>query len=422
VRALSIAWKDIRHVYRGVAGLVMMLVAPLLLAFVLSMAFGSGDTFSIAAVRTVVVNQDIGAGAGMPAAGATLAGVLTSPELKDLLTVTQAGTPEAAKATVDAGKADVAVIIPTDLTAALAASVGSPSAGAGSAAVVEIYKDPALTVGPSIVAAVVDKVIESLNGARAAAATSALLGVSRGLTDPAKLQALASGAAQSFSALAQQASPVTLQPRAPSINGAKPQATPNVGSQVLVGMMLFFMLFGAATPSRSILDEHREGTLPRLFTTPTPRSVILGGKYLSVFSVVLIQEVVLVVAGRLLFGTHWGEILPVAVLIVCGAFVATSLGLLTVSFAKTAAQAGAVSSAIFVFLALISGNFTGTIGLSGVYAVIRRFSPLGWLMEGWNSLLYGGSWSDIALPVIASLSFALAFFGMATFFFRRRYA
>jgi ABC-type multidrug transport system permease subunit len=112
----------------------------------------------------------------------------------------------------------------------------------------------------------------------------------------------------------------------------------------------------------------------------------------------------------------------VAALILCGALVATSLGLLTVSFAKTSAQAGAVSSAIFVFLALISGNFTGTIGLTGVYALLRRFSPLGWLMEGWNSLLYGGSWGDIALPVVASLSFALVFFGIATFFFRRRYA
>jgi ABC-type multidrug transport system permease subunit len=74
-----------------------------------------------------------------------------------------------------------------------------------------------------------------------------------------------------------------------------------------------------------------------------------------------------------------------------------------------------------VFLGLISGSFTGTIGTDGVYALIRRFSPLGWLQEGWSSLLYGGSWGDIALPVGASLGFAVVFFGIATFFFRRRY-
>ena len=54
MRALSIAWKDTRHVYRDIAGLTMMFVAPLLLAAALGAAFGSGDNFSIAAVKTVV--------------------------------------------------------------------------------------------------------------------------------------------------------------------------------------------------------------------------------------------------------------------------------------------------------------------------------------------------------------------------------
>ncbi len=124
-------------------------------------------------------------------------------------------------------------------------------------------------------------------------------------------------------------------------------------------MMLFFTLFGAATPARSIIEEQQLGTLPRLFTTPTPRSVILAGKYIAVFAVVLLQTVILLIAGRLLFGAHWGAIGPVVALVITGALVASSLGLLTVSFAKTPAQAGAGGAGIFVFLGLISGNFTG---------------------------------------------------------------
>jgi ABC-type multidrug transport system permease subunit len=102
--------------------------------------------------------------------------------------------------------------------------------------------------------------------------------------------------------------------------------------------------------------------------------------------------------------------------------VAASLGLLTVSFARTPAQAGAVSSAIFVFLGLISGNFTGGVNTGGTYAVVQRVSPLGWLMQGWGDVLYGGSWGSIALPVVAVLGFTVVFLGFATFFFRRRYA
>jgi ABC-2 type transport system permease protein len=186
--------------------------------------------------------------------------------------------------------------------------------------------------------------------------------------------------------------------------------------------MIFFMFFGAATPARSILEEHRTGTLSRLFTTPTPRSVILGGKYIAVYLIVLMQSIVLLLAGRLLFNAHWGAIGPVIALTLCGALVAASLGLLTVSFAKTPGQAGAISSAIFVFLALIGGNFVGTANVGGTFALVRRITPNGWLLEGWEHVLYGGSWSTVYIPLLAALAFALAFFALATFFFRRRYA
>jgi ABC-2 type transport system permease protein len=419
VRALIIAWKDIRHTYRNIAGLAMMLVAPLLLAFVLGMAFGSGDNFSIAVVKTVVVDQDEGAGVGTPAAGATLTEVLTDPEMADLLDVVQVESPAEAKALVDGGDAAVAVIIPPGLTAALMRTGTGDSSG--STAEVQIYKDPTLTVGPAVVTAVVQSVTQSLNGSRAAAAASAQLGMSLGLTDTTQLTDLATRTAKAFAAAAQGEAPVTLAGRAPQVPGVEIQERPNVASQVLVGMMLFFMLFGASTPARTILEEHREGTLSRLFTTPTPRSVILGGKYIAVFLVVLIQAVVLVVAGWLLLGADWGEPGPVIVLILCSSLVAASLGLVTVSFAKTPAQAGAVSSAIFVFLALISGNFTGTANI-GALSTVRRISPLGWLMEAWTDVLFGGSWGAIAQPALVILGFTVALFGIATFFFRRRYA
>ncbi len=288
MRALSIAWKDVRHVYRNVAGLAMMLVAPLLLAFALGAAFGAGDNFSIAPVRTVVVDQDEGAGAGAPAAGALITDTLSGPDIADLLTVTRADTPEAARAEVDSGKADVAVLIPSGLSATLMG---------GGAAQVEVYRDPSLNVGPAIVTSVVRSVVQSLDGARAAALASVELATSLGVTDQAELSDLASASAQAFGAKAEGGAPIALEDRPPVSPGAEAPKRPNVASQVLLGMMLFFMLFGASTPARSILDEHREGTLSRLFTTPTSRNVILGGKYIAVFLVVLIQSTILLIVG-----------------------------------------------------------------------------------------------------------------------------
>ena len=414
MKALSIAWKDTVHVYRDIAGLAMMFIAPLVLATVLGAAFGSGDNFSIAAVRTVIVDQDKGAGAGTPAAGAMLSAALENPDLGDLLAITRLDSPEKARTAVDDGDAAAAVIIPAGLSSALASSVAQE-------ANVEIYKDPALVVGPSIVAAVTESVVQTLNGSRAAAAAAARLAVSRGVTDTARLAGIASKAGTAFALQAQTDAQVTVEARNPVVEGSI-EKRPNVASQVLIGMMLFFMLFGAATPAHSVLEEHRNGTLSRLFTTPTPRSIILSGKFLAVFVVVLVQAAILLLAGLLLFKADWGEPGPVVVLTVCSAIVAASLGLVTVSFAKTVGQAGAVSSAIFVFLGLLSGNFTGTIVTSGPFATIRRISPVGWLLEGWSKVLYGGSWGSILVPVLVALAFAVVFFTISVFFFRRRYA
>jgi ABC-2 type transport system permease protein len=407
LRALAVAWKDVRHVYRSPAGLAMMFIAPLLLAGAIGAAFGSGDNFSISATKTIVVNQDTGE------AGAALASTLSSKDLADLLTVTQATDPAAARTSVDNGEAEVAVIIPPDLTQAL-------TAAAGTALTVEIYKDPSVSVGPAIVGSVVQDVVQSLNGARAAASASAQLAAGQGV-DPSGLAGIAAAAAQAYSAQGQNGPAVRLESRAPVTPGGAAQK-PNTAGQVLIGMMLFFTLFGASTPARSIIEEQRLGTLPRLFTTPTPRSLILGGKYIAVFLVVLLQSIILLVAGRLIFGSHWGQIGPVIVLVIAGALVASSLGLLTVSFAKTPAQAGGGGAGIFVFLGLLSGSFTGTANIGGAYNIARHFTPLGWLLDGWNHTMFGGSWSGIALSVPVALGFAAVFFALATFFFRRRYA
>jgi ABC-2 type transport system permease protein len=408
-QALAIAWKDVRHVYRSIAGLATMLIAPLLLAGAIGAAFGAGNNFSVPVVKTVLVNQDGGA------AGQAITSALTSDQLADLLDVTQQATPEGARTVVDSGEAEVAVLVPRGLTQALTTQTATPLE-------VEIYKDPTVTVGPAIVGAVVQDLVQSLNGARAAATAAAQLAVMQGIVDPAKLTALATQTAQAYGAEAQNGRTVGVESRSPVTPGGSASKRPNTAGQVLIGMMLFFTLFGAATPARSIIDEQRMGTLPRLFTTPTARSVILGGKYIAVFLVVLLQSVILLVAGRLIFGSHWGAIGPVIVLTLVGAFMAASLGLLTVSFAKTPAQAGAGGAGIFVFLGLISGSFTGGADVGGAYAVVRHFSPLGWLLDGWNHTMFGGSWGGIWLPVVVALAFALVFFAVATFFFRRRYA
>jgi ABC-2 type transport system permease protein len=415
-RILAIAWKDLRSTMRNVPALAMMLAAPLALSALLGFAFGGGQSFSIAATKVAVANLDsvpVSSGPIAPPTpgGQTIVGILKSPQLKGILEVTDNATAAAARRAVDDGKAQVAVIIPKDFTSSVHGM--SPSTSRAS---IELYENPTQGIGGSIVQSVVDQALLEFNGARAAAEAAAGVAAANGrLPDQAVQNALRRFVAQSGSAA------VAVVQRPPELGGKKSKDV-GVTGLVLAGMMVFFMFFGASNVARTIITEERAGTLSRLFTTPAPRQVILGGKFASTFLTVLAQAVIIIVAGRLFFAIDWGALDTVVLLILAAAAVASSLGLLVISLVRTPAQAGAIGAGVYLILALLGGNFTGTAQSGTAYALVQRFTPNGWLLVGWDRAMRGGGLADIAWPILVPLAFAVVFFVLAVFRFRRRFA
>ncbi len=411
MKVFAIAWKDLRSTVRNVPALVMMLVAPLALASLLGFAFGGGDSFEIAATKVAVTVEDTGAPGAPASAGATIAAILQSPDLKDVLQVTRVKDAAAARKAVDDGDAAVAVIVPADFSRVVYGD--DPAATAE----VEIYENPTSEIGGSIVEGVVGQVLADFNGARAAAAGAVALRDPAG--DPPAAQ-VAATAAEAFGRDGGISSVLKIAQRSPKVG--KTESEVSVTGAVLSGMMVFFMFFGAANVARTILTEDRDGTMPRLFTTPTRHGTIIGGKFVGVFVTVLLQAVVLLIAGRLIFSIDWGRLDAVVLLTLVAAGVAGGLALLVISFAKTPAQAGAIGSGIYLVLALLGGNFTGTAQASGTYAVVQKLTPNGWLIQGWDAAMRGGGAADIRWQVLVPLGFAVAFFFFAVLKMRRRFA
>ena len=411
-KILAIAWKDLRSTARNVPALVMMLAAPLALAALLGFAFGGGGGFDIAATKVVVANLDAGGAPSGGNAGAAVQGVLTSKDLADVLETTTRSSEAAARQAVDDGKAAVAVIIPEDFS--------TVTYGIGDAArtQIELYENPTSEIGGSIVEGVVGQVLADFNGARAAAAGAAALAAQG--NDPLDPQVVAARAAEQFSHSGGVSAGLQVRQRSPQAAGTEKEVA--VTGLILAGMMVFFMFFGAANVARTILTEDRDGTLPRLFTTPTRHGVIIGGKFVSVFVTVLAQAVVLLVAGRLIFGIEWGRLDAVVLLTLVGAGVAGGLALLVIAFTKTPAQAGAIGAGVYLVLALLGGNFTGTAQSSGTYALVQRFTPNGWLLSGWDTAMRGGGAADIRWQVLVPLGFAVAFFFFAVLRMRGRFS
>ncbi len=317
---------------------------------------------------------------------------------------------DAARKAVDNGDAEVAVIIPADFTSVV---YGSDPAATSQ---VELYENPTAAIGGSIVEGVVGQVLADFNGARAAAAGAVAV---RDTGGPSASM-VAARAAETFTHAGGVSAGLQVAQRSPKVG--KSGTDVSVTGSILSGMMIFFMFFGAANVARTILTEDRDGTMPRLFTTPTRHGMIIAGKFMGVFLTVLVQAIVLLIAGRLIFSIHWGRIDVVILLTVVAAGVAGGLALLVIAFAKTPAQAGAIGSGVYLVLALLGGNFTGTAQTGSTYAFIQQFTPNGWLLHGWDTAMRGGSVTDIRWQVLVPLGFAVAFFFFAVLKMRRRFA
>ena len=359
-----------------------------------------------------MANEDQGSPASPTVAGCMVAGILESPDLSDILQVTRVKDAAAARKSVDDGDAAVAVIVPADFSQVVYG--GDPSASAQ----VELYENPTSEIGGSIVEGVVGQVLADFNGARAAAA-GAVAVRSDDAGDPPAAQ-LAASAAEAFSHDGGVSSVLSIAQRSPKVG--KTESEVSVTGAILAGTMVFFMLFGAANVARTILTEDRDGTMPRLFTTPTRHGTIIGGKFVGVFVTVLLQAVVLLIAGRLIFGIDWGRIDAVVLLTLVAAGVAGGLALLIIAFARTPAQAGAIGSGIYLVLGLLGGNFTGTAQTGGAYAVVQKLTPNGWIVQGWATAMRGGGAGDVRWQVLVPLGFAVAFFFFAVLRMRRRFA
>jgi ABC-2 type transport system permease protein len=193
--------------------------------------------------------------------------------------------------------------------------------------------------------------------------------------------------------------------------------------RIMAGMMIFFAFFMGALSAESIIREDEEGTLERLFTTPTSQAAILGGKFTAVVLTLVIQIVILLAAARLIFGISWGKPLPVA-LITLGLIVsAAGFGVFLMSCVKTTRQTGPIMGGVLTVTGLLGGLFiSGVPNLPEAFDTVRLSMPQGWALNAWELSLNGAGVGQVLVPVAVLLGLGALFFGIGVILFRKRFA
>ncbi|MGD2158952.1 MAG: ABC transporter permease, partial [Anaerolineales bacterium] len=290
----DIAFKDLKYTFKNVFSLAMMLGAPLLVTGLLYFAFGGladgeGD-FNLPASQVLVVNLDRGSSQfGNFQAGDMLVTFLEDEKIGDLLEISPIEDERSARASVEQGEADIAVIVPPNFTAAAMTP--------GERANVSIYHDPALTIAPGILKDLLNHFMDGFSGAKIAAnVTVNQLRDHRIIVDESLSRDIVSkyaGWLESSGHNEGQGAGQAIQITSPRGGGESADSGAGMIAPIMAGMLVFFLFFMGANGAQSIIREHEQGTLARLFTTPTNQTQILGGKFTSVFLTITIQAVML---------------------------------------------------------------------------------------------------------------------------------
>ena len=434
-----IAYKDMLRSFRSAFALAFMFAIPILVTVMFSFMFGGGDEgpqFSLPVTRVVVADLDEGspqftaslkalpqasAGAGeidgeqAGSLGALLAQTLQSESLAELMETSLAGDATEARHQVDQQFADVAVIIPPEFTQTLMQS--------GKHTEVELYYDPTLSLGPQVVGSIVDGFIDQI-----LIAPLGIQVIQQQLAD----QGLALTGAQIGELVARLALVDHQEALVESQAGAETasQSTSPAGdftrrllTLIMGGMMVFYAFFTGANSVQSILEEEDKGTLGRMFTTPVPVWCVLGGKFLAAGLTVLVQVVLLMVFGTLVFGIQWGSLASAGIAGLGLVLASATAGIFLVSLLKNRNQTGIIFGGVMTLTGMVGifSVFTQGAASSRITETFALVVPQGWTMTLLRRAVEGATPLDLAPYLLGVLGWSVVFFGVGVLRFRRRY-
>ena len=385
--AWLIAWKDLRASVRDRSAIAVAVVAPLVLAFILSSVLPDEELD----VTYGFVDED-----GGRVAQAFSTGVLDAIA-KDFATVRELESRSEAVTRAKNDEIAAAFVIPEGFSEAV------ESGGGGT---LEVVGNPESDVGAPIAESIAEAFVRELNSLSLSIATTTTL---TGQQPTEEFIRRVRGVAQGIEP------PVALDQESADSREFDDKTF------FAAGMAVFFLFFTAQLGATGLLRERRQGTLTRLSAAPVSRNSILIGKGLFTFVLGVSSMAILIVASSLLLNASFGDRVGVSLIVLAAVFAAMGVQSLVTALARTDEQAASFGSVVAVTLGLLGGTFFPLSQAPGVIASLSYITPHAWIMRGLGDLSGGGaSIGDLIPSLVALLSFGLVTISLALLFLRKR--
>ena len=391
--ATRIALKDLRLRIRDRSAIIIGIVAPLALAVIFNFVFGDAfDPSEGLDLRYGVVDLDDSM------TSAQFVDILAQIEGEGIISLESFDDTPPADTAIEDGDLDAYFLVPSGFEQ----SVFSRA-------------DTSLQVVGSVDAPTSTQIAESIASQYATGVESAQLALAT--TAQVSGMALGPGLFESLSGdLSTAARSYTLE----DVTTATRQL--DATTYFSAGMAVFFLFFTVQFGVLGLLEEEREGTLPRLMAAPISRVSVVVGKALLALFLGVISMGVLVLGTQLLIGASWGHPLGVALLVIAGVLAAVGIMGLVASIAKTSEGAGNLGAIIAVILGMLGGVFFQIGSGEDFLSNLTLITPHAWFMDGLASLADDAPWTAVLPAVGAILIFALVTGCIAWVLLRRRFA
>ncbi len=386
--ALLIAAKDLRLKLRDRSAILVGIVAPFALAALFSSILGGLEQDFHA--HWALVDLD-----GGEVAAGLADGPLKGMEDSGVLTLERRSTAEAARAAVEEGTVETAIIVPAGFSAATLT---------GGRTEVEVVVDPDASISGQVAGSVLAGFADDVNAVQLAVATA--ISAAGGFPDSATTSAM-------VERVRTMADPITVA----DVAAADRQASN--ATYYAAAMAIVFVFFSAQFGLISLHAERRAGTLARLLSAPLRWWSIVVGKVIVSMVMALASLGVIVLGTSLLLGARWGDPAAVATLMLAAATAATGIALLAVAFTRNEEQAGSAVAVVTIALAVVGGSFFPANQGPEVMSQLSVLTPHAWFLQGVNDVASDGDLVSVAGPAAVLLAIGLVAGGLGLLRVRR---
>ncbi|VVB66507.1 ABC-2 family transporter protein [Candidatus Gugararchaeum adminiculabundum] len=208
-----------------------------------------------------------------------------------------------------------------------------------------------------------------------------------------------------------------------TLNEIKPYGNGRQGIDFLIPSIIALAAFQGAVMGmgRAIAGERRDGSLTRVFLTPTSNVTIISGTLLFYILLETIRSLILVVSAVLLFGVVIsGSLLNIAIIVAIYAAGSTGIGMVLSVMSKSQDQYQAFAMLISLPSMFLSGVFLPVETMPAAFQAVTKVLPITYASDALRGVIVKGFELNMFIPDLIFLAgFFLLTLSLSVLVFKR---